>query len=555
VTVVAGIDVGNATTEVVIARISPRGVALVGSGRSATRRTKGSPESLRGAVALVRRLERQYDVRVSRAFVAPLRPVETAGAALPEAQPETGRLWVVTAGASTAGGAGFGVGRPVPLHLVDGARDPVVAVVPGGLGYESVAASLSSAAAAGRVAAVLMEDDEAVLVANRLPVRVPVVDDVDVDAVLAAETVAVEVTCGGQPLRALTDPLRLGTAFGLSEAEFADAAHLAPLLFDSTNAVVALGGGAPGRPAAEGWIEVRGEGRVPFLVGHDRLHQGVVGTATAYALPPENQARAVDDLWTVDSGAVADAVLARRPAVHERPVAVAAMRTSAPYVDPSAELARLLGVPVALVGSEAQAARSGALTTPGASSSAVVVDLGGGTIDAVTQTVSSVAAGAGDLLTSSVAMLTGVTPAAAEWVKRGPAHRVEAPQLMLAEDGSRSFLDRPALSELIGSLVVQGPAGLLGFSRTMAPGEWRALRVRLKVELIGGNVARALRTLEAAPSTVVVVGGLAGDDEILSAVTGALPRGTAVGRGDVGGVLGHRYSVAYGLVRLGTGTV
>ena len=43
---------------------------------------------------------------------------------------------------------------------------------------------------------------------------------------------------------------------------------------------------------------------------------------------------------------------------------------------------------------------------------------------------------------------------------------------------------------------------------------------------------------------MVVVGGLAGDDEILAAVAGALPAGTAVGRGDVGGVLGHRYSVA-----------
>ena len=88
----------------------------------------------------------------------------------------------------------------------------------------------------------------------------------------------------------------------------------------------------------------------------------------------------------------------------------------------------------------------------------------------------------------------------------------------------------------------------------MAPGEWRALRVRLKVELIGGNVARALRTLGEQPATVVVVGGLAGDDEILAAVAGALPPGTAVGRGEVGGVLGHRYSVAFGLLCLGAAT-
>ena len=33
-----------------------------------------------------------------------------------------------------------------------------------------------------------------------------------------------------------------------------------------------------------------------------------------------------------------------------------------------------------------------------------------------------------------------VTPAAAEWVKRGPAVRVETPQLLLGEDGNREFL-------------------------------------------------------------------------------------------------------------------
>ena len=82
----------------------------------------------------------------------------------------------------------------------------------------------------------------------------------------------------------------------------------------------------------------------------------------------------------------------------------------------------------------------------------------------------------------------------------------------------------------------------------LAPGEWRALRLRLKVELVGGNVARALRSLEVLPSTVVVVGGPAGDDEVLSAVSRALPDGTSVGRGNIGGALGHRYAVAYGLL-------
>jgi hypothetical protein len=47
---------------------------------------------------------------------------------------------------------------------------------------------------------------------------------------------------------------------------------------------------------------------------------------------------------------------------------------------------------------------------------------------------------------------------------------------------------------------------------------------------------------------VLVVGGPAGDDEILGCVARALPPGTVVGRADIAGVLGHRHAVAYGLV-------
>jgi hypothetical protein len=551
VSVVAGIDVGNATTEVLIGQVARHRVDVIGSARAPTRRAKGSPESLSGAVTLVRRLERQYDVRVERAVAAPLRPVTTGHASLPEEAPVTGRLRIATAGSATAGGRGFGAGRPARLGAPTPEGDGVVVVVPPGVGYADVATGVADLAASGRLAAVVMESDEGVLVANRLPVDVPVVDEIDATAVLASELVAVEVAADGRPLRVLTDPLKLRAALGLSEQELGDAATLAPLLFDSTNAVVTLGEAPAGAgDGCTGWIELSGEGRLSFLRGHERVKEGPVGAARAYAVPPECARHEVDDLWTVDLASVAAAVQARRGAARSRPVGVAALTSAAPYVDPAAALSELLEVPVSTVASEAEAARAGALSTPGASADALVVDLGGGSIDAVSATSDVVAAGAGDLLAVSVAALTGVTVAAAEWVKRGPALRVDAPQVLLAEDGGRGFLDRPAPPDTIGALVVQGPAGLLPFSRTMAPGEWRALRVRLKVELVGGNVARALRSLDQAPRTLVVVGGLAGDDEALVCVSGALPGGTAVGRGDVAGVLGHRYAVAYGLLLL-----
>lgn len=547
--VAAGIDIGNATTEVVLARGSSGTIEVIGVGRAPTRRAKGSPESLDGAVALVRRLERQYDVRVEIVVAAPLRPVSTLTATLPEPEQDTGRLQVVRAGASTAGGRGVGAGRPIRLGDALDGEGPVVAVVPRATGYQAAVAALRELLATGRLAAVLLADDEAVLVGNRLGADVPVVDEVDIDAVLASKMVAVEIAEPDATLRSLADPLRLMTLLGLTENERSDAARVASRLHDSSNAVVSLGGAVTRSAGVEpGWVEVGAVGRLPFDQGHAAVRDGTVGLARAYAVPPMATVNAVDDLWTVDLSAVADTVLTRVGGAGSRPSGLAAVRPDAPYTDPSEALSQRLGVPVHAARSEAAAARAGAMSTPGAGQDTVVVDLGAGTIDVVSDAGAVVAAGGGELLTVSVSALTGTTGAAAEWVKRGAASRVEAPQILLAEDGSREFLDRPAAPETIGCLVVGGPAGLLAFSRTLAPGEWRALRLRLKVDLVGGNVARALRTLDATSATVIVVGGPAGDDEVLSAVSRALPAGTAIGRGDVGGSLGHRYAVAYGLL-------
>ena len=51
-TVIAGVDVGNATTEVVLVS----GGKIAAAGRVPTRGRKGSADSLRGAAALVRRV-------------------------------------------------------------------------------------------------------------------------------------------------------------------------------------------------------------------------------------------------------------------------------------------------------------------------------------------------------------------------------------------------------------------------------------------------------------------------------------------------------------------
>ena len=579
--IIAGVDVGNATTEVAVLADG----RLLGTGRLPTRGRKGSPESLRGAAALVRRLERRHGWRVDEARIAPLRAVDTTTLTVPAIPPSTGRLRLLAAGVATPGGSGSCVGVPLWLNSAPQTPPtarPFVAVVPAELGYARAAELLRGLARTGvPIEAVLVAGDEGVLIANRIDSRVPVIDQVDVASVAACPLVAVEVRAPGQPLTLLTDPVALAAAFALGDAEAADAVTLSRSLVDYSNAVIGLAEPSTAvvpQVPREPWVLANGR-HIPLREACAVLADWPVGAITGYVTgdaagaSPTRSNRAglvplqghqrphsliaagendeLDDLFAVDLAAVADLATARRGSLGRSVVAASLHRMEA-GTDHAAQLAELLGCPVRIAGTEPAAAHRGALTTPGARPDAVVVDLGAGTIDVITPGAEVVAAGAGDLLTAAVAETLGASRAAAEWIKRGPCVRVDGGQRFEAEDGTHGFLDRPAPASAAGTLAVMGPAGLLSFDRGRSPAEWRALRLRLKQAVIAVNLRRALAGQETRPGQILIVGGPASDEELLGVLLRSLPDGVAAGRGNVAGTLpgepaGHRYAAALGL--------
>ena len=82
---------------------------ILGAGRVPTRGRKGSADSLRGAAALVRRVERQLGCAVDEARIAPLRAVDTSVVTVPEVAPSGGRLHPDSRPEPRAGPSG---GRP-----------------------------------------------------------------------------------------------------------------------------------------------------------------------------------------------------------------------------------------------------------------------------------------------------------------------------------------------------------------------------------------------------------------------------------------------------------
>jgi hypothetical protein len=533
-TAVAGVDVGNATTEVIIVADG----AILGAGRVPTRGRKGSPESLRAAAALVRRVARQAGADVDEARIAPLRPVDTSVRTVPDVPPLTGRLRVLAAGVATPGGAGACVGVPLLLGNPAGTAGqaaPVIVVVPPRTRYDHAAAAIRELVAAGtRVGAVLVAGDEAVLVANRLPAAirgVPLIDQVDPAAAASCTLLAVEVRPPGHPLTTLADPVALGAVFGLGERDLGDAAAIGRSLLDYSNAVVGLTPDAmPAPPPA-----------VPD--------------------PSPGRDTELDDVFTVDLAAAAEAATARRGSLGRAILVAALHRQPADAGSAATALAGLLGILVTSPLTEPAAARLGAAATPGMLPGALVADIGSGTIDAIAADGrEAVVAGAGELLTVAVAEALGVPRAAADWIKRGPCVRLDGGQRYEAEDGSRGFLDMPAPAAAAGMLAVPGPGGLVPFagrnSGQHTPSEWRAIRLRLKQAVLAASMQRALTAL-GEPGTVsaaqlLLVGGPVADDELVSVLTRSLPDTIAVGRGNLGAtrggeILGHRYAVALGL--------
>ena len=564
---VAGVDIGNATTEIVIADIDAAPPRPVLWDRAVTSGAKGSAESARRAALLLLRMERRLGSRCNEVVMTPQTPVLTHRIDVPATLVDTGDFTLVALGSSTPAGGGVGVGHPVDIahdpNDTPPGLSPVILVVRDPLGYRTTVAQIGRWLAAGHVVSgLLLAGDEARLVSTRLPQglpTIPIIDSVDPRIALRCDLIALEVAPAGQQVRTLGDPIWLASALQAREGSHEQALAISALTRGHRSAAIGLLPEAKRVAAEVTGPSVRWSdgSQCGFSDALPHLALLPVGSASGYVIPPAAEVF-VDDLWIVDLAALGALPGLRSGSVQTQRLVVAALAAQAAATDQAAAFAEGWGGRVSMRSTESRAARAGALTTPGARPDALVVDLGGGTIDVVSRDADAVtAAGSGDLLTAAVAHALSISAGAAEWAKRGPASRVESPQLVTDESGERRFLESPAPHGTVGWLVAPGPSGPLPFSRALSVTEWRQVRMTLKQMVFSSNLNRVRQHLSKSAgdgsesagdgsSDVVVVGGPAGDDEILEILGGHAPR-SAFGRANVAGILGHRWAVAYGL--------
>lgn len=556
---VAGVDVGHSTTEIAVARTEPgRAPEWLFVARRPTTGAKGSAACADGVAELLAAAERRIGDRPHAVLLPELHPV--ASGLL-----EVGRIEelaleqtaIARPASETPSGAGVAAGRLVSLDDLAGPpRDVnVIPVVPAQVDYGDAAARLCRARACGwRLAAIVAENDDAVLIGNRFDRSVPIVDEVtDASTLPIGALAAVEVAEPGSSVETLSDPLRLGVllTFGPEEARVARTAARA--LSGCRAAVVIRMPQRPGR----GGTGPAGDEDMVVLVGEDGTEAALDERAEP---PPPGAISAIrgasgpwhgllDVFWrplpVPPDDAAFTRILARRRAVG---LAFLARGEGGGLVE---AIGGLAPGGARVVGRESDAAALGASTTPGAGRAPFVIDLGGGTVDLHGEGESVSTAGAGDLVTRICAGLVGCGLDLAERAKRRRSARVETPFTLHHEDGSRSFLGAPAPPTTLARLCLVEGGALEALPAPFAPEVWGGLRRAAKRDVLARNARRAIDAVGGVPrgELVTLVGGSAADGEVLDLMAAELAElDVAVARGDVLGRHGPRAAVAVGLV-------
>jgi hypothetical protein len=555
--IVAGVDIGNTTTELALARLTPGAPPeWLATLRRPTTGPKGSERCADGVADLVERAGRRGGGRPELLLMAELHPAATALVELgPVEDVGLGRAAIARPAASTPAGGGVAAGRLRRLDELGGppAGDAIAVVLDED--FEAAAAALRDARARGwRIAGAVVRGDDAVLIANRFDRSIPIVDEVDDAAALpSGAPAAIEVAPAGEGVCDLADPLRIAVLLRLTPDEARTARAAARALAGVRAAIVVRGDAlAERRTGAESSVRLRGpDGREWPLDG--RAAPPLVGAIVGVRGAAGDHDGLLDAFWTPLPAPERDAGFARRLA-RRRPLGIALLGAGAP-TDLARVLAELAPGGARVVARESRAAVLGASTTPGAGRTPFVVDVGGGTVDLHRESAAGeqavAAAGAGELVTRMCAGLLGCDTALAERAKRLRSARVETPFVLHHEDGSRSFLGEPAPPGTVARLCALDGRAALPLPAPLAPEVWRELRRRAKRDVVARNVRRALDAAGGVPrgELVTLVGGCAADPEIVDAVAVELePLDVAVARGDVLGRHGPRAAVAVGLV-------
>lgn len=597
---VIGVDIGNSSTEVALANVADNGsVDFIASGIAATTGIKGTKENLVGIKDSINQVLNKSHLTIND---IDLIRINEATPVIGDVAMETITETIVTESTmighnpDTPGGLGTGSGTTIPI--LDLAKETdrsknYIAIVPKQIDFENCAKLINAYTDAGyKVVAAILQNDDAVLVDNRLKEKIPIVDEVEmIDKVPVNMLAAVEVAGPGQVISQLSNPYGIATLFNLNPEETKNIVPVSRALIGNRSAVVIKtpAGDVKARVIPAGKIIIKGDAgtdEVGVSEGADAIMNTVskyrniqditgesgtnvggmlekVRQTMANLTGKSNRDIAIQDLLAVDTqvpvkvkGGLAGEFS------NESAVGIAAMvKSDHLQMEVIAKLIeKELNTKVEIGGAEVESAIRGALTTPGTTKPIAILDLGAGSTDASiinkeNKTVAIHLAGAGDMVTMIINSELGLDNIhLAEDIKKYPLAKVENLFQIRHEDGSVQFFDDPLPSNLFARVVVIKPDGFEIVTGNPSIEKVKLIRQSAKKRVFVTNAIRALQYVSPTGNIrdipfAVIVGGSALDFEIPQLVTDELSHYNLVaGRGNVRGVEGPRNAVATGLV-------
>ena len=596
---IAGIDIGNSSTEVALATLNEAGaLTITHSALAETTGIKGTLRNVFGIQEALALVAKRAGISVSD--ISLIR-INEATPVIGDVAMETITETIITESTmighnpKTPGGAGLGVGITItPQELLTRPADaPYILVVSSAFDFADIASVINASLRAGyQITGVILQRDDGVLVSNRLEKPLPIVDEVlYIDRIPLGMLAAIEVAVPGKVIETLSNPYGIATVFHLNAEETKNIVPMARALIGNRSAVVVKtpSGDVKARAIPAGNIELLAQGRsvrVDVAAGAEAIMKAVdgcgkldnvtgeSGTNIGGMLEHVRQTMAeltnkpsseifIQDLLAVDTSVPVSVTggLAGEFSL-EQAVGIASMVKSdrLQMAMIAREIKQKLNIDVQIGGAEAEAAILSALTTPGTTRPLAILDLGAGSTDASIinpkgEIIATHLAGAGDMVTMIIARELGLEDRyLAEEIKKHPLAKVESLFHLRHEDGSVQFFSTPLPPAVFARVCVVKPDELVPLPGDLALEKVRAIRRSAKERVFVTNALRALRQVSPTGNIrdipfVVLVGGSSLDFEVPQLVTDALAHYRLVaGRGNIRGSEGPRNAVATGLI-------
>ncbi|HGA8644289.1 TPA: propanediol dehydratase reactivase alpha subunit PduG [Salmonella enterica subsp. enterica serovar Java] len=596
---IAGIDIGNSSTEVALATLNEAGaLTITHSALAETTGIKGTLRNVFGIQEALALVAKRAGINVSD--ISLIR-INEATPVIGDVAMETITETIITESTmighnpKTPGGVGLGVGiTTTPEELLTRPADSsYILVVSSAFDFADIANVINASMRAGyQITGVILQRDDGVLVSNRLEKSLPIVDEVlYIDRIPLGMLAAIEVAVPGKVIETLSNPYGIATVFNLNADETKNIVPMARALIGNRSAVVVKtpSGDVKARAIPAGNLELQAQGRtvrVDVAAGAEAIMKAVdgfgkldnvtgeAGTNIGGMLEHVRQTMAeltnkpsseifIQDLLAVDTSVPVSVTggLAGEFSL-EQAVGIASMVKSdrLQMAMIAREIEQKLNIDVQIGGAEAEAAILGALTTPGTTRPLAILDLGAGSTDASIinpkgEIIATHLAGAGDMVTMIIARELGLEDRyLAEEIKKYPLAKVESLFHLRHEDGSVQFFPTPLPPAVFARVCVVKPDELVPLPGDLALEKVRAIRRSAKERVFVTNALRALRQVSPTGNIrdipfVVLVGGSSLDFEVPQLVTDALAHYRLVaGRGNIRGSEGPRNAVATGLI-------